>query len=338
MAPAVRCRRWAAARCPPSAAAARTELPPPPPPLPSPPTPPPLPPPRRASAPPPLQRPLRRSRRGAAALPHGAYARRRPDALNGSAPRSRRRLLRPSPPPRTPAHTAPARLSRRAALAASGSAPRLGAGLRRALAAAPHVSSLAPASRGARLGCYFLPARPLFAASRVREIKVRSAAILEAGTRRKAKAASAGRGICPQQRWVAASTGRAGRLRLPSFFWNAVTPSADCRARRALRRGGRKSGTRSCSSGTSVSPPHRREESCRHRPRRGLEAGSPLLAVKPAVPLTARNSRRCRLPPLARAGTAASRRGKKGGWPREAAALHFRPGLLVATEGSAFPV
>lgn len=168
MAPAVRCRRWAAARCPPSAAAARTELPPPPP-LPPPPTPPPLPPPRRASAPPPLQRPLRRSRRGAAALPHGTYARRRPDALNGSAPRSRRRLLRPSPPPRTLARTAPARLSRRAAPAASGSAPRLGAGLRRALAASPHVSSLAPASRGARFGCYFLPARPLFAASRVRE-------------------------------------------------------------------------------------------------------------------------------------------------------------------------
>lgn len=136
----------------------------------------PLPPPRRASAPPTLQRPLRRFRRGAAALPHGAYARWRPDALNGSArldasPRSQRRLLllRPSPPPHTPARTAPARLSQHAAPAASGSAPRLSVGLCRALAAAPHVSFLAPASRGAKLGCYFLPARPLFAASCVRE-------------------------------------------------------------------------------------------------------------------------------------------------------------------------
>lgn len=170
MALAVRCRRWAAARCPPSAAAARTELPPP-------------------SPPPPARRYRRRGaplpRRLSNALyadsaegprlfhtaPMRAGGRTRLTARLDAAPRSQRRLLllRPSPPPHTPARTAPARLSQHAAPAASGSAPRLSVGLCRALAAAPHVSFLAPASRGAKLGCYFLPARPLFAASCVRE-------------------------------------------------------------------------------------------------------------------------------------------------------------------------
>lgn len=70
----------------------------------------PLPPPRRASAPPTLQRPLRRFRRGAAALPHGAYARWRPDALNGSA---RRGSALPAPPPPAGAEADGRVLSRR---------------------------------------------------------------------------------------------------------------------------------------------------------------------------------------------------------------------------------
>lgn len=105
---------------------------------------------------------------------------------------------------------------------------------------------------------------------------------MEPGTRRNAKAASASRGVCPQQRWVAALTGRARRLRFPSFFWdyslNAVTPKRGlrsalgaevptlpplARSRGWRRRGGRESGTRSCSSGTSLYlPPHPRSESC----------------------------------------------------------------------------
>lgn len=108
MALAVRCRRWAAARCPPSAAAARTELPPP-------------------SPPPPARRYRRRGaplpRRLSNALyadsaegprlfhtaPTRAGGRTRLTARLDAAPRSQRRLLllRPSPPPHTPARTAP---------------------------------------------------------------------------------------------------------------------------------------------------------------------------------------------------------------------------------------
>lgn len=247
----------------------------------------PLPPPRRASAPPTLQRPLRRFRRGAAALPHGAYARWRPDALNGSA---RRGSALPAPPPSPPSLAAasharshgpcPPLPTRSAGGFRLGPSAQRGA-LQGARRRSPRLFPCPRLSRReARL--LFPPRPPPLRRVLCQRKRVRSAAILEPGTRRNAKAASASRGVCPQQRWVAALTGRARRLRFPSFFWdyslNAVTPSADCEAHWALRclrslrspvhaGGAGEAGGRAVPGAApwahlSISPPHPRSESC----------------------------------------------------------------------------
>lgn len=135
-----------------------------------------------------LRRPLRRIRRGAAALPRSAYARPlwRQHGLSGSA-RLRSRLLlllllprRLRPAPHTLARCPPPR-------ARSGGSFRLGAA--RSPPRSPRLCR-----RPSQPGCSFLPLL-------VTENRDRAAAILKPGTFRAAA------GLCPEQRWPPALRG-----------------------------------------------------------------------------------------------------------------------------------
>ncbi|XP_055563424.1 uncharacterized protein LOC129735871 [Falco cherrug] len=177
-----------------------------------------------------LQRPLRRFRRGAAALPHSAYARPlwRPDGFSGSArlrsPRRRRlllllllllfrlRRLRPAHARSLPASPSTQQRRRLPArpLGSAWDSPR---------PPRPYPYSSQPGI------CYFLPLP-------VREKRDRSAAILKPGTPRSAKSPQRPPGFARNKDGRRLGRAERGRHNAPSFLRSysrsAATPHAPC--------------------------------------------------------------------------------------------------------------